>query len=387
MTSFYDKSLLNLSLPKNDIEKYKRQLVLEDCTVERQRDLFERKILVVGCGGLGIPVVLYLVGAGCRNIGIMDGDKIEISNLHRQVVYNIEDIGHFKSDILAEKAKKMNEDVKVDVYREFFTEDKIAVIDEYDIIVDCSDNIQTRYLLNDNTINKIFICASVLRWHGEIYIFSPYDTCYRCLYPRIKKNPDTCNSSGIIGSVCGIIGSMVSLEVIKSIFFDSKSKMFIYDSKQNKLTEIKMRSIQKSCATHIKLNNSIEACSTDLSLQELKKPLVQQDVNLNYKSHVDIDEKIIICWEEYFQKRQKYDLIDIRTSKLYELAHIRDSRNIPIKTFSRDKLGDKTPVFLCSRGQSAQIVAKDLLDQKIDCRVLKDGFWGFKRDIDSEFPL
>lgn len=362
------KQLFESSLPPCEIKRYLRQLILDDCTPENQKKIFNTKILVIGLGGLGIPVCLYLVGAGCKNIGIMDGDKIELSNLHRQIIFNEEDVGKNKAIILGRKLKKMNNQLDLKIHEDFMMKSTIKVLHDYDIIVDCSDNISTRYLVNDNSRSKIFICASVLRWNGEIYIFNKEEGCYRCLYPEIKQNPDTCNEAGIIGGICGTIGSMVSVEIIKSIFFEPISKLIIFDAKVNKLENVKIRPKSKTCP----------ACN---------KKEIQTPFNLQYKELIRVDDKYKITWEEYYNNKSKYDLIDIRKSKLYKLAHVKGSRNIPFDLFNKDQLTKKTPLILCSRGISAQSLAKKLLDQGIECKIIKKGILSFKKEIDPEFPL
>lgn len=368
MTLKDDEPLFISEFSSKDTKKYVRQLVLDECTPENQRKLFDTKILIVGMGGLGIPVALYLVGSGCKNIGIVDGDKIELSNLHRQIAFNEEDIGKYKAETLGKKLQKMNSNLNLKIYSDFLTEKNVQIVSEYDLIVDCSDNIATRYLINDHSRKKIFVCASVLRWNGEIYTFSPDQACYRCLYPVMKSNPDSCNNSGIIGGVCGIIGTILAVEIIKIIFSNPVNKMIVYNAKNNKLENMKIRNRKEDCS----------ACNDIVP---------KKNLNFDLKQHKEVDDEYKITWEEYFKKKNNYDLIDIRNPKLYKLAHIKDSRNIPMGTFSIDQLEKKTPVLLCSMGITAQTVAKILLDNKKDCRVLKDGLFGFKRDIDDEFPL
>ncbi|ELA47566.1 hypothetical protein VCUG_00889 [Vavraia culicis subsp. floridensis] len=362
------KDLFTSELSPTDTKRYLRQLVLDECTPKNQKKLFATRILVVGLGGLGIPVCLYLVGSGVKHIGIADGDKIEMTNLHRQVIYNEEDIGKSKVSVMKDKLLKMNTELTVKTHNEFVIKDNVQMVNEYDIIVDCSDNISTRYLLNDNTRDKQFVCASVLRWNGEIYLFSKNDACYRCLYPIPKSNPESCNESGIVGGICGVIGSLLSVEIIKMIFFETRSKLLIYDGKEGEIKNVKLREKQNTCL----------ACN---------KKAISTNITLNYKQLVRVDEKYKISWNKYFDNTSKYDLIDVRKEKMFVLAHVKGSRNIPIDSFNLDKLTKKMPLVVCAKGISAQAVARTLLDNNIDCRVVKDGLVSFKRDIDPDFPL
>lgn len=356
-------------LPSNDTKRYIRQLVMDDCTPANQQKLFDTRVLVVGAGGLGIPVCTYLVAAGIKNIGIMDGDRIELSNLHRQVLYGEADIGSSKVHVMKKRLLEMNSSLNVNVYNNFLIKENVRVVDGYDIVIDCSDNISTRYLLNDNTRDRIFVCASALRWNGEIYVFAKNEQCYRCLYPTPKNNPENCNSSGILGGICGTIGTLLSVEIIKIIFFGAKSKLIIYDGREGTLMNVTLRERQHDCL----------ACN---------RKEILTNITLSYKQLVRVDDEHKITWDTYYKQPKKYDLIDIREKKMFDLAHVRGARNIPIDVFSPDELSSKKiPAILCARGVSAQAVAKALLDKGIDCRVIKDGLAGFKRDVDPDFPL
>ncbi|KAG0416252.1 Adenylyltransferase and sulfurtransferase MOCS3, partial [Dictyocoela roeselum] len=166
-------------------------------------------------------------------IGIVDFDDVENSNLLRQIIHNEKSIGHCKTKSAGEHLKMLNSTINIiehqniNIDRDLFTPGNDCVFSSYDVIVDCTDNIDTRYLLSDvSRISKrILVCASVLKWEGQVFVFMLDGPCYRCLFPERKSNIITCNTAGVIGPACGIIGSIQALEVVKVILgITKKSK-------------------------------------------------------------------------------------------------------------------------------------------------------------------
>lgn len=203
----------------NDKDRYKRHLLLKEIGAEGQRKIREAKVLVVGAGGLGSPVCMYLAAAGVGEIGIVDADVVDISNLQRQVLYSTEDLGKAKVLIGKKKLEAMNPDIVVNAYNERFDNDNAERISrDYDIIVDASDNIETRYFCNDFCVTqgKTLIHGSIGEFNGNIMTIQPGSACLRCLFPEavmLKESSD----SGVVGAVPGIAGSIQAAEVIKVI--------------------------------------------------------------------------------------------------------------------------------------------------------------------------
>lgn len=203
----------------NDKDRYKRHLLLKEIGAEGQRKIREAKVLVVGAGGLGSPVCMYLAAAGVGKIGIVDADVVDISNLQRQVLYSTEDLGKAKVLIGKKKLEAMNPDIVVNAYNERFDNDNAERISrDYDIIVDASDNIETRYFCNDFCVTqgKTLIHGSIGEFNGNIMTIQPGSACLRCLFPEavmLKESSD----SGVVGAVPGIAGSIQAAEVIKVI--------------------------------------------------------------------------------------------------------------------------------------------------------------------------
>ena len=212
-------------LNKNLIERYSRQIVLKDIGTLGQKKIFSSKILIVGAGGLGSPVAEFLTRAGVGTIGIVDNDKINLSNLHRQSLYGMADIGKNKVFIVKKKLNNINKNTKVNVYN-FRLNNKnfIKIINKYDLIVDGSDNFKTKFLLNDFCLKykKILITGAISKFDGHIFSFNFKNKklpCLRCFFQESEINEDllNCESEGILGTVAGIAGIIQANEVLKKI--------------------------------------------------------------------------------------------------------------------------------------------------------------------------
>ncbi|HYV94868.1 MAG TPA: HesA/MoeB/ThiF family protein [Chitinophagales bacterium] len=206
-----------------EIIRYSRQIVLNEIGESGQQKLKAASVLMIGAGGLGVPVLQYLAASGVGKIGIIDGDKIELSNLHRQVLYEASEIGSWKSEVARVKLLRLNSEVKIISYPEFLTsENATEIISGYSIIVDGSDNFPTRYLVNDVCVKlgKPFVSGAIFKFSGQVGVFNYNGSgTYRCLFPNPPKpeeQPD-CNEAGVMGVVPGLIGMMMANEAIKMI--------------------------------------------------------------------------------------------------------------------------------------------------------------------------
>ncbi|WP_246169782.1 HesA/MoeB/ThiF family protein [Alkalibaculum sporogenes] len=203
--------------------RYSRQIIMDEIGKEGQEKLFQAKVLVVGAGGLGCPVLTYLVGAGVGTIGIVDFDSVGLSNLNRQTLYRTEDVGKKKVQAAKETLVKLNEDVTINTYSVRIDVDNIEeLIKEYDFIVDALDNFSARYLLSDACYfqKKILFEGAAVSTYGTATTIVPDVTpCYRCLQPVPPADGITpsCSDIGVLGMITGVIGSIQALEVIKVI--------------------------------------------------------------------------------------------------------------------------------------------------------------------------
>ncbi|MDR7544203.1 MAG: molybdopterin-synthase adenylyltransferase MoeB [Armatimonadota bacterium] len=207
-------------LSKDQLTRYSRQVILEEVGVGGQRRLLEGKVLVVGAGGLGSPSSLYLAAAGVGRLGIVDGDRVELSNLHRQILHFTHDIGRPKTQSARRTLEDVNPDVTVVPYQTTLTsENALEIIEPYDVVVNGSDNFPTRYLVNDACVmlGKPLVDASILKWEGQATTFVPGRGCYRCLFPTPPPpgSVPSCAEGGVIGAVAGFMGSLQAIEALK----------------------------------------------------------------------------------------------------------------------------------------------------------------------------
>ena len=222
--------------------RYSRQTLLKDIGEQGQQALKNAKVLIVGVGGLGNPVSLYLNAAGVGHIYLADGDSIDISNLHRQILFNETDIGANKADTSAEKLQQLNSDTNIEVLDEMLDEE---LADYYfplvDLVLDCTDNINTRYLINKKSLEhkKPLVIGAATGFDGQHMFVNPNipdSACYQCLFPASKKAPENnCQTIGILGPVLAIIGGMQALQAIKFLTGHSvaTNQLNIFDGLHN----------------------------------------------------------------------------------------------------------------------------------------------------------
>lgn len=202
-------------------ERYSRHILLEGVGEEGQQKLLSSKVLVIGAGGLGSPIAIYLAAAGVGTIGIVDADQVELSNLQRQIIHSTEDLGKAKVVSAKETMEKMNPDITVNTYQMIIDSKNIMkVIQEYDFIIDATDNFPAKFLINDACVmaRKPFSHAGVLGFQGQLMTYVPGKSpCYRCIFqePPKKEEVISCKQVGIIGVVPGVIGSLVAAEALK----------------------------------------------------------------------------------------------------------------------------------------------------------------------------
>jgi molybdopterin/thiamine biosynthesis adenylyltransferase len=222
--------------------RYARHLILDEIGEEGQERLLAAKVLVVGAGGLGAPLLLYLAAAGVGTLGIVDDDRVELSNLQRQIIHATERVGRLKTESAAEALRALDPGLLLELHAERLTEANVdRLITPYDIVADGSDNFATRYLVNDACVRagKIFVSGALLRFEGQLSTFKPHEgpehPCYRCLFPEAPPPGSTprCEEAGILGAVAGVVGTLQATEVLKEILSlgDSLSgSLLIYDA-------------------------------------------------------------------------------------------------------------------------------------------------------------
>ncbi|MBS3136317.1 molybdopterin-synthase adenylyltransferase MoeB [Candidatus Woesearchaeota archaeon] len=234
---------------EEEIKRYSRHIILPEIGGTGQSKLKKARVLCVGLGGLGSPVALYLAAAGIGTLGLIDMDKVDISNLQRQVIHSTKDIGRLKVESAKEKIKAINPGVTVNTYTEAISSKNVKeVIAGYDIVIDGCDNFATRYLVNDACFfaGKPNVYGSVFRFEGRASLFCKEGPCYRCMHPHPPPPGEvpSCEEAGVLGVLPGIIGVIQATEAIKHILGIGRSlkgRLLLYDALDMSFREVKIK--------------------------------------------------------------------------------------------------------------------------------------------------
>jgi molybdopterin/thiamine biosynthesis adenylyltransferase len=253
---------------EDEVRRYARHIVLPGIGGEGQRRLREASVVVLGAGGLGSPAAMYLAAAGIGTLGVVDPDRVELSNLHRQLLHETGDVGRPKVESARDRLRGLNPNVGVIMHETLLTsENAFDILGGYDVVVDGTDNFPVRYLANDASqlLGKPLVYGSVSQWEGQATVFlpGPETPCYRCLFPE-PPPPGTvpsCAEGGVFGALPGIIGSIQAVEAIKLVLGAGESlagRLLLYDALRNDVTTVKLR-WDPDCAV----------CGTDPTVTEL----------------------------------------------------------------------------------------------------------------------
>jgi molybdopterin/thiamine biosynthesis adenylyltransferase/rhodanese-related sulfurtransferase len=318
----------------SELKRYDRQMLLPELGIEGQQKLKAASVLVIGAGGLGCPVLLYLSAAGIGHIGVIDHDLVDESNLQRQILYNTNDIGKNKAETAVFKLQLLNPHISFDCYpSKLVIDNAAAIIGKYDVVIDGSDNFPTRYLVNDTCVKlgKPLVFGSLFKFEGQISVFNFMGgPDYRSLYPEppLAEDVPNCGESGVIGTLPGIVGTYMANETIKLIagFGETLSgKLMTIDALNN---GIRIFNLQKQVHPDQSIKNSVP--SSSITLDDLKD------------------------WQD---RHEDFLLIDVREVYEYEEANI-GGLNLPLYELS-DRLTEIPPVpklvFYCTTGYRSKI--------------------------------
>jgi molybdopterin-synthase adenylyltransferase len=246
-----------LDFNEQQIQRYARHILLDQIGGTGQATLLDSKVLVVGAGGLGSPVILYLAAAGVGTIGVIDDDVVDLSNLQRQIVHTTASVGMAKVDSAEKTIRGINPDVKIIPIKDRIgPHNALDLMVDYDLVTDGSDNFPTRFLVNDACYfaKKTLVSAAILRFDGQIYTFKPHEEdadgsrrpCYRCLFPEAPPPGQipTCAEAGVLGALCGTVGSLQTTEIIKELLGIGDSlagSLLIYEGLSSEFRKIKVK--------------------------------------------------------------------------------------------------------------------------------------------------
>ncbi len=229
--------------------RYSRQILLPEIDITGQEKLLASKVLIIGLGGLGCPVTLYLAAAGVGELILCDDDKVDLTNLQRQIAHATADIGKQKTVSVRESIAALNPDVKVRCINQKLAADDLQTeIAGVDVVVDCSDNFSTRFLVNKVCVtNKVpLVSGAAIRWEGQISVFDlrkPSAPCYQCLYPESADENLSCSQNGVLAPLVGVIGSLQAIEVLKLLVETGDSlvgRLLLFDAKAMEWRSLKL---------------------------------------------------------------------------------------------------------------------------------------------------
>ncbi len=293
----------------NSDNRYNRQIILPEIGEEGQQKLSKAKVLVIGAGGLGASILPYLASAGVGEIGIVDDDVIEVSNLHRQVIYKTSAVGKSKAEEAQLMISELNPEIKVTAFAEKLSgKNAISLFEKYDIIVDATDNISIKYLINDACLitNKPMVYGSIFRFQGQVSVFNFQNgPTYRCLYPDENTNALNCEDAGVIGITVGIIGMLQANEVIKMILGIGEvlnGKILVYNILKN---EQQKYDFEKSSNLEItKEDFERKYSSEENQIKEIKFELILDEIeneNVLFLDVRNIDESPKMSFKNQMQ--------------------------------------------------------------------------------------
>jgi len=234
----------------NQLMRYKRHLMLPQLDIEGQQRLLDASLLVVGSGGLGSPVLMYLAAAGVGKLHLYDDDKVEISNLQRQILFDSSVLGKSKAEIAAMRLRAVNPDCEVVAVASRLESEMLSdAVAQVDLVIDCSDNFDTRFAVNQACVQqqKTLVSGAVIRMEGQVSVFSghlPDRPCYQCLYQPDAYNDETCTSSGVLGPAVGVIGSILATEAVKliaGIGDPLEGRLLLFDAFAMRFNELKLK--------------------------------------------------------------------------------------------------------------------------------------------------
>ena len=379
-------------LSHDEIHRYSRHLLIPDVGLEGQQKLKAASVLVIGTGGLGSPVALYLAAAGVGRIGLVDYDVVDFSNLQRQIIHGESRLGDLKVESARDRLKDINSEIQVDIYNEYFTSDNAFEIAEpYDLIIDGTDNYPTRYLVNDLCVltGKPDVYGSIFRFDGQASVFfAEQGPCYRCLFPEPPPPGlvPSCAEGGVLGVLPGTIGSIQAAEALKLILGIGESligRLLLYDALDMSFFTVKL-----------KKNPSCKICGENPEITELidyedfcGTPAHDHDAGSAGEDWDITAEDLAVQLKEGAEIR----LIDVREPHEQEISNLEGSELIPLGQFASrlSELDSAEEIVLFCKSGTRSTRALEILVSAGFKKVknLKHGINAWAIAIDPSLPL
>ena len=378
-----------VTLTKKEIERYSRHLIMPEVGMDGQLKLKQAKVLCIGTGGLGAPLGLYLAAAGVGRIGLVDFDRVDDSNLQRQVLFSTKDVGRPKIEAAADRLRGLNPDIQIDTFDTHLSSDNaLDILKDYDIIVDGTDNFPTRYLVNDASVllKKPNVYGSIFRFEGQITIFGdPNGPCYRCLYPEPPPPGlvPSCAEGGVLGVLPGIVGSIQAAETLKLIIGKGESligRLLLFDALAMRFRELKLRKNPDCpmCGTHptiTKLIDYAEFCGVRGEEAPAPQTSVPEITPRELKTRLDRGDDLYI--------------LDVREPHEYQICNL-GGHLIPLGDLSKraSELDSSREIVAHCRSGKRSAETVEFLQRAGFRKVLnlKGGILAWSDEVDSSVP-
>jgi sulfur-carrier protein adenylyltransferase/sulfurtransferase len=327
-----EERLKSIDFSNDEIARYSRHLIMPEVTLEGQKRIKAASILCIGAGGLGSPIALYLAAAGIGRLGLVDFDVVDFSNLQRQVLHGTDDVGRKKLNSAKDRIKAVNPNVQIDLHDCVFrSENAMRLVQDYDIVIDGTDNFPTRYLSNDVCVlaKKPNVYGSIFRFDGQCTVFAPHlgGPCYRCMFPEPPPPGmvPSCAEGGVLGVLPGIIGVLQAIEAIKLILGLGDSligRLVSFDALKLRFREFKIRKDPKCpiCGEHPTIHELIDYdqfCGIPQADAEAEKEM-------------DVPTITAVELRKKFDRHEKFVLVDVREPYEYDICNIPGSKLIPL---------------------------------------------------------
>lgn len=388
----------NGKLNPEEIKRYSRHLIMPEVTMEGQKKIKEARVLVIGTGGLGSPLLAYIAAAGVGRIGLVDFDVVDYSNLQRQIIHSSANIGKPKVLSAKERILDINPFAQVDIHETALNaSNALSIFEPYDIVVDGTDNFPTRYLVNDACalLDKPNVYGSIFRFEGQASVFwASHGPCYRCLYPEPPPpgSVPSCAEGGVLGILPGIIGVVQAIETIKLILGIGDSligRLLLFDALKMKFREMKLRKDPKCplCGENRTIHKLIDYeqfCGMP-ARESSVTPVVAAASGMG-----NPDEIIAPQLKKKMDAKETFILLDVREPHEYEVAQITGSQLIPLGQLEKrinELQKDADIVIHCKagvRGDKALKILRQHGFQKLT--NLKGGILAWSREVDPNVP-
>lgn len=405
-------------LTNDDIQRYSRQLLLPQFGTGSQKRLKASSALIVGLGGLGAPASLYLAGAGVGTLGILDrpDDAVEMSNLHRQILYTTADTNTTSKTLLtAQHLRARNPHVNIVTHETepLTAKNAVSLANSYDIVLDCTDNVLTRYLLGDAcAISRTpLISGAAIGLSGQLCVLSssPDTPCYRCLFPQPPPPHcvGSCDAAGVLGPVPGVIGTLQALEAIKLLarFHSSEplqGTLLLFDATTSSFRPVKMRprvSTCPACGDHVSIDMQTYDYDAFVNGSDSKGTPTAKFPIIDPKYRISVEEFAAIRSSQKGGAGSGYTLIDVRPAPEYAICHLNEAESVPLSSIHSSsnldalvrRINDMGPghktIFLCRRGNASQrALAKLQTAGANNVFDIVGGLEAWRCNVDNKFP-